>query len=205
LLLSVTIRFLGKALPARLEGLLPLSDNDLVEAYQRQEDPHVISILMERYASAIVGMSMKYLKDEEAVRDFSGDLFLKLRKKMRNAEIRNFKSWLLTMVSNQLNDLNRKTKVRQDYKIRVSSNGQEIVEEELDFEMDKAHLANALLSLSEEERLVIQRIYYHGESYQEIMETQQWTFNQVRGKRDRAITKLRGLLANDFTHYFNQT
>ncbi|MEM7659657.1 MAG: sigma-70 family RNA polymerase sigma factor, partial [Bacteroidota bacterium] len=128
-----------------------LPDKDLVRQYQSEEDTHVISILMERYSSAIVGMSMKYLKDDEAVRDFANDLFLKLQGKLKEAVIqKSFKSWLLTMVSNQLKDLIRKQNVRQDYKIRVASNGQELVEEEVDFEMDKIHLANALGELSED-------------------------------------------------------
>ncbi|HHG84462.1 MAG TPA: hypothetical protein ENJ82_06920, partial [Bacteroidetes bacterium] len=60
----------------------------------------------------------------------------------------------------------------------------------------------ALKSLKDEERLCIRMIYLEELSYQEVMAQTGYSFNQVRGYRDRAVRRLRTLLQDDFADYF---
>ena len=76
------------------------------------------------------------------------------------------------------------------------------MEEQNHLGMDKHHLQTALESLPEHERLCIEAIYLEGLSYKEVMERHRWTFNKLRGTRERALKKLRNLLKQEFTTYF---
>lgn len=71
-------------------------------------------------------------------------------------------------------------------------------------QMDLNGLKKAIANLSEKERLIVEAIYFQEMSYQEIMETYGWSFNQVRGTRDRAMKKLKAVLEADFSDYLKE-
>lgn len=204
LLLSVTIKFFGKPRTESLASLIKSTDAELVRYYQKTEDMQAISLLMDRYSDAIVGLSMRYLKNEEDVRDFANDMYMKLVDKLRDADVRNFRAWLLTTVNNKLNDLGRKAKVRTGYANSFKGKGEETIEENLDFGMDHHLIQSALGMLSEKEQQIIHDLYFEEKSYQDIMDEMGLTFNQVRGTRDRAIKKLKISLGADFGQYFKE-
>ncbi|MEM7370507.1 MAG: sigma-70 family RNA polymerase sigma factor [Bacteroidota bacterium] len=182
--------------------MIKSTDSELVSYYQKTEDLQAISLLMDRYSDAIVGLSMRYLKNEDDVRDFANDMYMKLVDKLRDADVRNFRAWLLTTVNNRLNDLGRKIKVRKGYVNSFQGRGEETIEENLDFGMDHHLIASALDLLSEKEQRIIRDLYFKEKSYQDIMEEMDLSFNQVRGTRDRAIKKLKSSLGSDFGQYF---
>ncbi|MEO0473288.1 MAG: sigma-70 family RNA polymerase sigma factor [Bacteroidota bacterium] len=204
MLLSVFIQFLSRAKDENLDALTNCSDQELLARYRVQADPNIVSVLMERYSAQIIGMSMKYLKDEEDVKDFAGDLFIKLTEKLESTEVKNFKSWLGTTVNNRLHDMGRKTKVRQLYKSQLKE-GTDEIEGRLGQSMDNHHLIKAIGQLSEKEKTCIMMIYFEEKSYHDIMEELDWTFNQVRGTRERAIRKLREALGAEFSGYFKES
>ncbi|MEL6671501.1 MAG: sigma-70 family RNA polymerase sigma factor [Bacteroidota bacterium] len=201
--LSVVIKFLDNHRKPQLEELLLKSDQELIQLYRQTRNQQIVSILLDRYKDPIVGMATRFFKDEDAVRDFAGDLFVKLVEKLGQAEIRNFKSWVCTLVRNRLYDHSRKDKVRKLY--------QSGLQEELDHSLNRVdrsvdyqYLTSALSELSENEQLCLQGIYFEDKSYQELMEEHGWTFNQVRGMRERAIKKLRAHLGKEFEAYFKE-
>lgn len=180
-----------------------MEDHELVAHYQATERQEALALLMDRYMDSVVGISMRYLKDEEAVRDFVSDMYVKLTKAVLTNEIKHFRSWLHSTVHNRLKDLKRKAQVRTNYRSQLSLEV-EHMEPDLQRQIDLDALKKAIGNLSEKERLVVMAIYFEEMSYQEIMETYGWSFNQVRGTRDRAMKKLKAVLQTDFSDYLKE-
>ena len=60
----------------------------------------------------------------------------------------------------------------------------------------EAQIPELLQHLNSDESACLEAIYLKGHNYQEVMASHGWTFNQVRGYRDRGIRKLRQLLTD---------
>lgn len=189
-------------LALRLSLLEDKSEQELLAHFRETQDPEVIALLMTRYDGLIYGMALKWLRDPERARDFTGDLYIKLFEHLQKQEIDNFPAWLGRTTRNRLHDLRRKDHVREEYKSGYVPPEPAREERGWDFAMDKSGLGEALGNLSEIERVVIRGVYFEDKSYQEIGEEYDWSFNQVRGARERAIRKLRKQLKGDFANYF---
>lgn len=185
-----------------------LSDIGLIEKYQQSKDQQLVLILMERYASQISGMAFRYFRERDDILDFKSDLFEKLVRKLTEidaGDIRQPERWLCRLITNlALDGIRRKKTYRGhtlDFAIeRESSPESDSVSLKA---LDNPHLHAALKQLSDEERNCLEKIYFEEMSYQEIMKETGFTFNQVRGYRDRAIRRLRSLLNDDFSEYFS--
>ena len=178
-----------------------MSDKELVQYFRRQTDAQAIAILLSRHNGLIFGMAMKRLKDEAATEDFVGDIFLKVYDKLQKSEVSNFRSWLGSMVNNQLHDMGRKQKVRAMYEQGPKDESSD-PEKHWQWAMDETALSDAIAELKDNEKIVIRGVYFEEKSYHEIGEEQGWSFNQIRGARERAIRKLRDKLGLDFENYF---
>lgn len=195
------IDFIGRTRSQEILDLQGLSDSELLEQYRASTDMQIISVLLDRYKDLIVGMSMKFLKDQDEVRDFIGRLYLKLVDKLARSEVKNARAWLCMVTMNLLRDDNRKGVVRDEYRRNLKEEV-DWMDKKSDFGMDTAHLHNAMgKCLTEKEQSVVKMIYFDDMSYQEIMQETDWTFNQVRGLRERAIKKLRDGLGGEFSDY----
>lgn len=185
-----------------------LSDTGLIEKYQQTKDQQLVLVLMERYASQISGMAFRYFRERDDILDFKSDLFEKLVRKLAEVDandIRQPERWLCRLITNSALDGIRRKKTYRGHTLEFA------VEREARPEsdsvslkaLDNPHLHDALNQLSEEERSCLEKIYFEEMSYQEIMKETGLSFNQVRGYRDRAIRRLRGLLKDDFSEYFS--
>jgi RNA polymerase sigma-70 factor (ECF subfamily) len=182
-------------------GLSDKGDQELLAYFHQTQDTQAIAILMERYNGLIYGMAMRWLKDSERVNDFAGDLYIKMYEYLQKNQVDNFSAWLGRTVRNRLHDLKRKDKVREDYASQPQLSMHQ-TEAKMNWELDHQALQQAMGNLSEVEQTVIRGVYFEEKSYYEIGDEQSWTFNQVRGARERAIRKLKAALKNDFENYF---
>lgn len=170
---------------------MKFTDIELIEAFRSSGDLALVSQLMDRHREAITGMAYNYLKDREEVQDFAQELFIRLRDKLEKAEIRNPRSWLLTVVRNMLVDKFRSKATRKEVLTEQLVERGEWDGEGNEKESMFKQLESEIEGLSEQEQFVIDRIYLKSESYAKISEETGMTFNQIRGYRDRAIAKLR--------------
>lgn len=193
--------FISRAKSSRNSDLLELSDAELLARYRDQADLQVISVLMHRYQDLIVGIAMKFLKDREEVRDFVSRLYLKLVDKLEQSEVKNARAWLCMVTMNLLRDDNRKGIVREQYR-KTLKEEIEWSSRRTEFRIDASLIHQAMAeALSDKEQQVLRAIYFDEKSHREIMDETGWTFNQVRGLRERAVRKLRDRLGNDFSDY----
>ena len=77
-----------------------ISDNELLDYYYQSKDQEWIGILLERYTMLLLGVCMKYLKDEEEAKDAVQQIFLKVLTEVSKYKIGYFKSWVYMVAKN---------------------------------------------------------------------------------------------------------
>ena len=73
------------------------TDEELVAAYRDTLDNYYVGTLYKRYTHLIMGVCIKYLKNEEAAGDAVMEVFEKLLDELPKHEIKQFKPWLCTI------------------------------------------------------------------------------------------------------------
>ncbi|MFN9502394.1 MAG: RNA polymerase sigma factor, partial [Chryseotalea sp.] len=77
-----------------------LNDAELVAAYKADANRLVAGELFKRYASLVLGVCRKYLKDKEEARDAAMQVFEKMMDTLLKHEVTHFKSWLYVSTKN---------------------------------------------------------------------------------------------------------
>lgn len=168
-----------------------ITDTELLERYQADQDQRWIGILLERYTLLLLGVCMKYLKDENEARDAVQQIFLKVLTEVSKYKIDFFKSWLYMVAKNHCLMRLRNTQgkyykeVTEHLPDAPSEDRQDIITSERTYDL----LEEALKELNEEQRQCVILFYLQKLSYQQITEKTGFTLMQVKshiqnGKRN---------------------
>ncbi|HUC81557.1 MAG TPA: sigma-70 family RNA polymerase sigma factor [Flavisolibacter sp.] len=171
-----------------------ISDQELLEHYYADGNQEWIGILLQRYTLLLLGVCMKYLKDETEARDCVQQIFLKVLTEAPKYKIDYFKSWLYMVAKNhclmRLRDKGaRAVKELTNQDIAVQDNSkQELLQNEQTYEL----LEEAIAELNEEQRKCVDLFYLQKKSYQQIAEQTGYSLMQVKsyiqnGKRNLKI------------------
>ena len=169
-----------------------ISDHELLDFYYETKDQQWIGILLERYTLLLLGVCMKYLKDEEEAKDAVQQVFLKVLTEVSKYKVEFFKSWLYMVAKNHclmklrnktiknVKQLNEETAVEH-----ADTDKQEILASETTYSL----LEEAIEELSAEQKLCVTLFYLQKNSYQQIIEKTGFTAMQVKsyiqnGKRN---------------------
>lgn len=169
-----------------------ISDHELLDYYYETKDQQWIGILLERYTLLLLGVCMKYLKDEEEAKDAVQQVFLKVLTEVSKYKVEFFKSWLYMVAKNHclmklrnktiknVKQLNEETAVEH-----ADTDKQEILASETTYSL----LEEAIEELSAEQKLCVTLFYLQKNSYQQIIEKTGFTAMQVKsyiqnGKRN---------------------
>ena len=174
-----------------------ISDNELLDYYYQSKDQQWIGILLERYTMLLLGVCMKYLKNEEEARDAVQQIFLKVLTEVSKYKIEYFKSWLYMVAKNHC-----LMKLRGQHGKHVKELKEEAAIE--DHESDKQELlANektyslleqSIQELNEEQKQCVTLFYLHKNSYQQITERTGYNLMQVKSYIQNGKRNLRMLL-----------
>ena len=176
------------------------SDEALIHAFQVTGDQKALATLLKRYAGYVIAFAGQRLKDREAVKDFSQELYLKLSEKLKTAEVRNFKSWLYMVMRNMFLDGTRREGLHRKVVDLIAPEEEGYrIEGEIEMRLLMPQVEAALGKLGSDEERCVRAVYLEEKSYQEVMAETGWTFNQVRGYRQRGLKKLRKELKNLWT------
>lgn len=170
----------------------------MIAAYKRTGDNRFVSCLIEKYTAHILAFSLEHFKNHEDARDFTNDIFLKLCDKLQKENIIHFKSWLYVFMKNMFYDAKRREQLHVSYLKNQHLKDYHSIEKKLFNDLDREHLYTALGTLSEHERKCVELLYMEGKNYNEVIQETGWTFNQIRGIRDRATKKLREKISVEF-------
>jgi RNA polymerase sigma-70 factor (ECF subfamily) len=170
-----------------------ITDQQLLENFYADHDNEWLGILLTRYTLLLLGVCMKYLKNEEEAKDCVQQIFLKAITELHKYKVDYFKSWLYMVAKNhclmKLRDSHGKLPV--ELTERYMSAAEEETGEKSLLENDYAIdiMTEALKELSPEQQQCVTLFYLHKKSYQEISKETRFTMMQVKsyiqnGKRN---------------------
>ena len=171
-----------------------ISDSQLLDLYQSDHNKEWMGILLERYTLLLLGVCMKYLKDENEARDCVQQVFLKVLQEAGKYRIDYFKSWLYMVAKNyclmRLRDKGLKgvKELSEKHGAIEENNKQELLQNEKAYDL----LEEALKELGEEQRQCVILFYLKKNSYTQISEKTGYSMMQVKsyiqnGKRNLKI------------------
>lgn len=163
------------------------SDQELIQHFQKNGDNALVGVLFKRYTHLVFGVSLKYLKAEEAAKDMTMQVFEKLLLKLKDQPVENFKSWLHVLTRNECLMHLRKQKVRGTDNT-ISLNGNHFMEiepvahpnEEDPLEGDLNKLETCIGKLKTEQEACIRLFYLEKKSYQEIEQQTGYELKKVK-------------------------
>lgn len=167
-----------------------ITDQELLSRYYDVHDNRLLGILLQRYTMLLLGVCMKYLKNEEAAKDAVQQVFLKVIHELQRYRVQYFKSWLYMIARNHC--LMQLRKRGEKYMDNINEN---IIAEEtlLSNQLEKEQLLTlveiSLTELSSEQQTCINLFYIDKKSYQQISEKTGYSLMQVKsyiqnGKRN---------------------
>ena len=172
-----------------------LEDKEILQIYYKEGDNELLGILLERYTMLLLGVCMKYLKNEEDAKDSVQQIFLKVINELQKYKVVYFKSWLYMVAKNHcLMKLRDKGKYHSEINEQLLSSPGEAPEPVSPLEKDLIlnHMEAALKQLNNEQQLCVTLFYLQKKSYQQIAESTGYNIMQVKshiqnGKRNLKI------------------
>lgn len=148
-----------------------LSDDQLVELI-RKKDLKANGEFFRRYAALVMGLCLKYLKNEPQAEDMMMDIFEKLPEKISRSEIKNFKNWLYSVSRNECLMLLRKKKPESAEFDNVLLYQTDEAEDSLKLALLKDDKLNkleaALQTLKDDQKKSLELFYLKKKSYDEV-------------------------------------
>ena len=171
-----------------------ISDSELLEYYYADNNQEWIGLLLQRYTLLLLGVCMKYLKDETEAKDCVQQIFLKVLTEVPKYKIEFFKSWLYMVAKNhclmRLRDKGAKSmkELTENNLAETETDKNELLQNEMTYEL----LEEAITELNEEQRICVNLFYLHKQSYQQVTERTGYNLMQVKsyiqnGKRNLKI------------------
>lgn len=172
-----------------------IDDSQLLQQFYSDRNNEWLGILLQRYTLLLLGVCMKYLKNEEEAKDSVQQVFLKAITELNKYKVDYFKSWIYMVAKNHcLMKLRNKGNIPLEINEKLLSTPDEtedkkrFEEKELTLEM----LETALQELNKEQQVCINLFYLEKKSYQEIASATNYTMMQVKshiqnGKRNLKI------------------
>lgn len=168
-----------------------ITDNQLLERYYSDHNQEWIGILLERYTLLLLGVCMKYLKDENEAKDCVQQIFLKILTEVSKYRIDYFKSWLYMVAKNHclMRLRNKKSKTIKELNEEHIADAENNKNELFDNEKTYTLLEESLSELNEEQRQCVILFYLKKNSYRQISEKTGYGLMQVKsyiqnGKRN---------------------
>ncbi len=178
----------------------PLTDQQLIDLYRQSGDTDHIGELFDRYSHLVYGIALKYFDREDDRREAVMQVFEKLYEALKEHNIVNFKCWLYSVAKNHcLMVLRKDNTVSYNDQIQLKNFQQDFMDFDGKFSLNPADdeildkkLPEAIINLSDEQRICIELFYLHDKSYKEVADTTSYSLNQVKsfiqnGKRNLKI------------------
>lgn len=192
-------QYLKTTLTLSADNLPYQSDSELLERFSQTRDNEHLGILLQRYTYLLLGVCMKYLKNEEEAKDAVQQVFLKVIHELPRYKVEYFKSWIYTIARNHcLMQLRNKGKQTSPINEKIVAAEESLTSKEqlLQQDLQLNQLNRALDQLNEEQKLCVTLFYLKKQTYQQIAESSGFTLMQVKsfiqnGKRNLKLQLLK--------------
>lgn len=172
-----------------------IEDNELLQQFYADKNNEWLGILLQRYTLLLLGVCMKYLKNEEEAKDGVQQVFLKAITELHKYKVNYFKSWLYMVAKNHcLMKLRDKGKQPAEINEQLLATPDDPVDKKDFVAKDIAlnQMEMALQQLNAEQQQCVTLFYLQKKSYHEITEQTGYSLLQVKsniqnGKRNLKI------------------
>ena len=171
-----------------------IEDKELLDKYYSDGNNQWLGILLQRYTLLLLGVCMKYLKNEEDAKDSVQQIFLKAITELQKYKVEYFKSWLYMVAKNyclmKIRDRHGKIPVELTDKIMMSEEPDpEKKMALLEKDTTLTFIEEGLLELNEEQKLCVTLFYLQKRTYTQITDVTGYNMLQVKsfiqnGKRN---------------------
>jgi RNA polymerase sigma factor (sigma-70 family) len=173
-----------------------ITDQELLEQFYADHNNEWLGILLQRYTLLLLGVSMKYLKNEEEAKDSVQQIFLKVIQELHKYKVEYFKSWLYMVAKNHclMKIRDRHGKITTEVTDRLTAKPEEEMDKDslLQNEQALTLMEVSLKELNAEQQQCVTLFYLEKKSYQEVSEETGFSMLQVKsyiqnGKRNLKI------------------
>jgi RNA polymerase sigma-70 factor (ECF subfamily) len=172
-----------------------ITDAELLEEFYTTRNNGLLGILLQRYTLLLLGVCMKYLKNEDEAKDSVQQVFLKVITELQKYKVEYFKSWVYMVAKNHclmiLRDRQAKLPAELTDKMAVAAEETDkavFIQQDITLEL----MNESLNELNTEQQQCVTLFYLQKKSYQEISTLTGFTMMQVKshiqnGKRNLKI------------------
>ena len=173
-----------------------LSDQQLLERFYADHNNEWLGVLLQRYTLLLLGVCMKYLKNEEQAKDSVQQIFLKTILELQKYKVEYFKSWIYMVAKNHclmiLRERQGKIPAELTERLKIAAEAEQDKQVLLENDHTMELMTIALKELNPEQQQCVTLFYLNKKSYQEISETTGYNLLQVKsyiqnGKRNLRI------------------
>jgi RNA polymerase sigma factor (sigma-70 family) len=174
-------------------------DTELLQNFYKDHDNKWLGILLPRYTLLLLGVCMKYLKNEEDAKDCVQQIFIKIINELHKYKVDYFKSWIYMIAKNHcLMKLRDKGKFTTELSEEMTSVPDETDEKisliEKDVLLNK--MMNAIKQLNTEQKECVSLFYLQKRSYAEIVAITGFTMLQVKSNIQNGKRNLKLMMEN---------
>ncbi|WP_439506344.1 RNA polymerase sigma factor [Sediminibacterium sp.] len=171
-----------------------ITDNELLKKYQTDQNKEWLGILLQRYTMLLLGVCMKYLKNEEEAKDAVQQIFLKALNELGKYPVEYPKSWLYKIACNyclmKLRDQKEFIDIESIPIVDQIQESETALSTERELNLDL--LEASIQELNKEQKTCITLFYLQKKSYQQITTITGFSLLQVKsciqnGKRNLKI------------------
>jgi len=174
-----------------------ITDAELLQNFYKDHDNKWLGILLPRYTLLLLGVCMKYLKNEEDARDCVQQIFLKVINELQKYKVDYFKSWIYMIAKNHcLMKLrgNKNVSVELNEKIIPAEEGQIDKTDFVEKEALLIKMQRAIKQLNREQQECVNLFYLQKKSYSEVSEITGFSMLQVKSHLQNGKRKLKLLM-----------
>jgi len=169
-----------------------MTDQELLDRYYTDRNNEWLGTLLQRYTLLLLGVCMKYIKEEEEAKDCVQQIFMKVITELPKYRVEYFKSWIYTIARNYCL---MKLRGQHGHAAELTDTMLAAWDEEggLHQHLEKDQLlellSGSLQELGKEQQQCVILFYLEKKSYQEITAVTGFTLMQVKsyiqnGKRN---------------------
>jgi RNA polymerase sigma factor (sigma-70 family) len=179
------------------------TDQELLEQFYADHDNEWLGILLQRYTLLLLGVCMKYLKNEEEAKDSVQQVFLKVIQELHKYKVEYFKSWLYMVAKNHC--LMKLREKQGKYTAEINDRITAKPDEETDLQklLQNDHTLDlmeaSLKELQAEQQQCVTLFYLQKKSYQQISDETGFSMLQVKSYIQNGKRNLKLLIEKKLT------
>ena len=197
----------------RTDKYRDFTDQQLLGQFNADHNNEWLGILLQRYTLLLLGVCMKYLKNEEEAKDSVQQIFLKVILELQKYKVEFFKSWIYMVAKNhclmKLRD--RHGKITVEINDRLTATPGEETDRQLLLQDDHTLelMQTALKELNKEQQQCVTLFYLQQKSFQQVSDETRYNMLQVKshiqnGKRNLKILIEKKLNEKSDSHRMNR-